>query len=206
MKSLASNVQIAEKAVEKSKTFKEGTEFSLKTLLDENTWDELGPENRRSVGTLVSNQLTEQNLAKRIGDTVGSPSRINLYQRLSNSETVTDPTTPCLKSTEPSLSDLFHADLELKMDESDKIEGKPNAMRQKIRNNFNNSVKVASESMISGHMHEGLIRIIQMGREDLSLEGLVLDPKYKDLFSKDILDAAEWRLNEAKRAVEEKAN
>lgn len=72
----------AQEAIEKVQTFEKNTEFSLLDLLGTETWDALEPNERQSVGMLFSAQLKKQNLAERIGDTLGRPSKINLYKKL----------------------------------------------------------------------------------------------------------------------------
>lgn len=91
----------------------------------------------------------------------------------------------------------FNDDLLQKINESEAIGGKPSKLELKIRNRENNSVRVAIESVTSGNIHEGLVRLVKMGRTDLSLEQLVIDYADSKLFTKDIVECAKWRLAQA---------
>jgi hypothetical protein len=50
----------------------------------------------------------------------------------------------------------------------------------------------------SGEIHEGLRRTVQMGRHDLSVESIMLEPEFAPpFFTEKQLDAARWRLKQA---------
>lgn len=56
------------------------------------------------------------------------------------------------------------------------------------------AVRLAKKLIISGELQDGLKKMAKLGRKDLTLEALVLEPKFAALFTKDERQAAEWRL------------
>lgn len=52
------------------------------------------------------------------------------------------------------------------------------------------AVKLAKKFMASGELQGGLKTMAKLGRKDLSLEAIVLEPRFAPLFSKQELDAA----------------
>ena len=48
-------------------------------------------------------------------------------------------------------------------------------------------------------LQSGFIKLWEIGRLDISFESIILQDKYRKLFSKDILEKAEKRLNELKQ-------
>ena len=58
------------------------------------------------------------------------------------------------------------------------------------------AVKLAKKFVISGELQDGLKKMAKLGRKDLALEAIVLEPKFASLFTKDERQAAEWRLSQ----------
>lgn len=55
-------------------------------------------------------------------------------------------------------------------------------------------VEVATHLIVSGQFQEGFKRLVLEGREDLTMESLMLQPRFAPLFTSDVLDVALWRL------------
>lgn len=64
------------------------------------------------------------------------------------------------------------------------------------------AVRVAEKLVVSGNIQTGLKRLAQLGRLDLSMEAMVLDPEFAVLFDLPLRRAAIWRLEELKRHPE----
>lgn len=60
----------------------------------------------------------------------------------------------------------------------------------------NDAVDVAKRLVRSGDLQDGLKRIKSLNRLDLSMEQIMLDPKFSSLFEKDEREAAKWRLSQ----------
>jgi S-ribosylhomocysteine lyase LuxS involved in autoinducer biosynthesis len=58
-------------------------------------------------------------------------------------------------------------------------------------------VEVAKKLVLSGAEQAGFQKLVKMGKADLTVESLMLQPKYCCLFSKQELEAAKWRLENA---------
>lgn len=56
------------------------------------------------------------------------------------------------------------------------------------------AVKLAERLVKSGELQTGLKRLAQMGRIDLSVESIMLEPEFEALFKSSVRDAARWRL------------
>jgi hypothetical protein len=56
------------------------------------------------------------------------------------------------------------------------------------------AVDLARRLVTSGELHDGLKRLARLNRLDLSLEAIMLQDRFRPLFSFDHLDAARWRL------------
>ena len=56
------------------------------------------------------------------------------------------------------------------------------------------AVKLAKKLVVSGELQDGLKKIAKLGRKDLSIEAVILEPRFASLFTKDEKQAAEWRL------------
>lgn len=55
-------------------------------------------------------------------------------------------------------------------------------------------VDVAIHFIVSGQFQDGFKRLVREGREDLTMESLMLQPRFAPLFTQDLLDVALWRL------------
>ncbi len=55
-------------------------------------------------------------------------------------------------------------------------------------------VEVAKKLALSGDLQYGLKELNRMGKLELTMESIMLQPKFKSLFSTGELEAAEWRL------------
>ena len=58
-------------------------------------------------------------------------------------------------------------------------------------------VEGARQLTSSGKIQRGLKRTVAEKRAQLAIESIMLEPEFSDLFSKDELDAARWRLQQA---------
>lgn len=64
------------------------------------------------------------------------------------------------------------------------------------------AARVAERLVTSGDLQTGLRRLAKMGRLELSVESIMLEPEFQDLFkSADIRAAAQWRLDQVRGAV-----
>ena len=61
---------------------------------------------------------------------------------------------------------------------------------------INGGVQTAKKLVRSGEIQSGLRRLRDLGRLDLATEAVMLRPEFKELFNKDHLDAASWRLDQ----------
>ena len=55
-------------------------------------------------------------------------------------------------------------------------------------------VDVAKAFVVSGDFQSGFKQLKKLGKLNLTVEGLVIKPKYSTLFTKAELEAAKWRL------------
>ncbi|MBI3903817.1 MAG: hypothetical protein HY306_12895 [Nitrosomonadales bacterium] len=58
------------------------------------------------------------------------------------------------------------------------------------------ALKLAKKLVLSGDLQYGLKEMIKLDRKDLTLESIMLEPKFKSLFSAGELEAASWRLSQ----------
>ena len=65
--------------------------------------------------------------------------------------------------------------------------------------NEHGAVVTARKLITSGDMQAGLLRLISLGRIDLTIEHAVLDEHWRDLFTDEERDLARWRLEVAQR-------
>jgi hypothetical protein len=57
-------------------------------------------------------------------------------------------------------------------------------------------VKAAKMLVKDGNFQTGFIKVAKMGRLDLSVEQIMLEPEFEPLFSQEDLAAARWRLEQ----------
>ncbi|TVK92313.1 hypothetical protein AYI83_19190 [Shewanella algae] len=55
-------------------------------------------------------------------------------------------------------------------------------------------VEVAKKFVVSGEFQYGFKELLKLGKSELTIESIMLDESFKELFSNDELAAAEWRL------------
>lgn len=59
------------------------------------------------------------------------------------------------------------------------------------------AVQVAEKLVMGGDIQSGFKRIARMGRIDLSVESIMLEPQFAHLFRPAVIEAARWRLGQA---------
>ena len=59
------------------------------------------------------------------------------------------------------------------------------------------AVEIAKQLIANGNIQHGFNQIIQLRRPDLTIESLMLQSQFTGLFSRQELEAARWRLNQA---------
>ncbi len=64
-------------------------------------------------------------------------------------------------------------------------------------------VDYAKELVKSSEIQSGLWRLKEMNRLDLSVEHLVTQKKFAELFNQDEIEAAEWRLEQVRKGKQE---
>lgn len=62
--------------------------------------------------------------------------------------------------------------------------------------NEKGALALARKLVKSGELQDGLKEMVKLGRRDLSMESIMLEPKFASLFSKPELEAANWRLGQ----------
>jgi hypothetical protein len=55
----------------------------------------------------------------------------------------------------------------------------------------------AKKLIASGAIQDGFRKVVELGRPDLTMESIMLEPEFQTLFSRAELDAARWRLKQA---------
>lgn len=60
------------------------------------------------------------------------------------------------------------------------------------------ATRVAQRLVQSGELQSGLRRLAQMGRLDLAIESIMLDPEFESLFAERLREAARWRLEQVR--------
>lgn len=92
-----------------------------------------------------------------------------------------------------SLRDEFLAEINSAASQCYELGYAPTRFEQMIQNTH--PVEVAKSFVASGEFQYGFQELNRMGRPDLTIEGVMLKPKYNSLFIKNEFDAAQWRLN-----------
>ena len=57
-------------------------------------------------------------------------------------------------------------------------------------------VGTARRLIVSGDIQDGVRKIVSMGRPELAMESIMLEPQFAELFSDGERDAARWRLDQ----------
>ena len=58
------------------------------------------------------------------------------------------------------------------------------------------AVRLAKKLVISGDLQDGLKKLAKLGRKDLALEAVILEPRFATLFTDAEKEAAKWRLSQ----------
>ena len=58
------------------------------------------------------------------------------------------------------------------------------------------AVSLAKRMVVSGELQSGLKKLKEMNRIDLSVESIMLEPQFCDLFTRQEIQAADWRLKQ----------
>lgn len=61
------------------------------------------------------------------------------------------------------------------------------------------AVEASKQLIQNGDIQSGLLRLLRLGREDLTIEATVLQPRWAKLFNDTDRELARWRLAEAHR-------
>jgi hypothetical protein len=59
-------------------------------------------------------------------------------------------------------------------------------------------LETARRLVASGDLQDGILRIVAMGHAELAMESIMLEPRFATLFTQGQLDAARWRLEQAR--------
>lgn len=93
------------------------------------------------------------------------------------------------------MRDAFAAAVQAAVDESRSIGHSPDILIEMLQQRH--AVEVAKQLVVSGKIQQGFLKMREIGRLDLSIENLMLQPQFAGLFSPQELDAARWRLEQA---------
>lgn len=66
---------------------------------------------------------------------------------------------------------------------------------EQMLNGSPSAASLARKLVVSSELQDGLKRIAKLGRLELSMESIMLEEKFKPLFSDQVLQAARWRLD-----------
>lgn len=91
--------------------------------------------------------------------------------------------------------DLFHARAVQAMNASVELGYNPTIMRRMLESE--NAVEIAKRMVRSGDIQQGLAELVALGHPELTLESIMLEEQFAPLFTRQELDAARWRLNQA---------
>lgn len=58
------------------------------------------------------------------------------------------------------------------------------------------SMETARQLIMANHYHEGFARLCELKRLNLTIESIVLEPEFEPLFSPELINEAQKRLNE----------
>jgi len=58
------------------------------------------------------------------------------------------------------------------------------------------ALRLAKALVKSAEIHDGMKEMAKLGRKDLIMESIMLEPKFSSLFSASELQAADWRLRQ----------
>ena len=92
-----------------------------------------------------------------------------------------------------SLRDTFKADVMAAIERCYDIGYSPNIFKRMIE--AQHPVEVGKKLVLSGEFQYGIKELSKLGHLELTIEHIMLDPKYRELFNREHLDAAKWRLD-----------
>ena len=90
------------------------------------------------------------------------------------------------------LRDEFSVEINTAIDQCCELGYIPTRLKEMIETRH--PVEVAKSFVISGDFQDGFERLNNMGKPELTVEGIMLQPKYISLFTASELKAAKWRL------------
>ena len=61
------------------------------------------------------------------------------------------------------------------------------------------AVETARRLVLSGDFQDGFLKLLSLGRPDLTVENAILDERWRDLFTDEERKVARWRLDNARR-------
>ena len=70
----------------------------------------------------------------------------------------------------------------------------PNIFKQMISSQH--PVEVGKKLVLSGELQYGIRELAKLSHLELTIESIMLQPRFQSLFSKEELEAAQWRLSE----------
>lgn len=73
----------------------------------------------------------------------------------------------------------------------------PNIFKQMIE--ANHPVEVGKKLVTSGELQHGIKELAKLDHLELTIESLMLEPQFKELFSAQELAAAKWRLDDVRK-------
>lgn len=73
----------------------------------------------------------------------------------------------------------------------------PNIFRQMIASQH--PVEVGKKLVLSGELQHGIRELAKLGHLEFTIESIMLQPEFEEPFTKQELEAAQWRLNDVQR-------
>jgi uncharacterized protein YktB (UPF0637 family) len=92
------------------------------------------------------------------------------------------------------LDELFEARVRSAVAKCRELGYNPNDFQQML--DSSNAVTLAQKLVTSGNIQSGLKKLSSLGKPELSIESIMLEPEFHPLFSQQILAAARWRLDQ----------
>lgn len=94
----------------------------------------------------------------------------------------------------PDLAQKFSARLRAAIRECYALDYRPTRFEQML--DSSDAVSVAKSLVKSGELQNGLKKVKSLGRLDLAMEQIMLEPQFKPLFTDEERQAAAWRLSQ----------
>jgi hypothetical protein len=92
------------------------------------------------------------------------------------------------------LKDKFAARVRATVKECQSLGYHPTRFEQML--DRSDAVTIAKQLIVSSELQDGLKKLKEMGRIDLSIESIVLESEFSALFAPSELQAADWRLKQ----------